>query len=91
MDVKGRWTVTGACGPYNLGGSATVLQTKQHCDIAERSKGGDERCHELVGLFHHDLIIPRVTGVSHPRVESTIWSMRGKGNRSFGHALLRPV
>ena len=22
-DVKGRWTVTGACGPYNLGGSAT--------------------------------------------------------------------
>ena len=21
--VKGRWTVTGACGPYNLGGSAT--------------------------------------------------------------------
>ena len=23
MDVKGRWTVTGACGPYNLGGSAT--------------------------------------------------------------------
>ena len=24
MDVKGRWTVTGACGPYNLGGSATT-------------------------------------------------------------------
>ena len=23
--VKGRWTVTGACGPYNLGGSATAL------------------------------------------------------------------
>ena len=23
MDVKGRWTVTSACGPYNLGGSAT--------------------------------------------------------------------
>ena len=21
--IKGRWTVTGACGPYNLGGSAT--------------------------------------------------------------------
>ena len=21
----GRWTVTGACGPYNLGGSATVM------------------------------------------------------------------
>ena len=24
--VKGRWTVTGACGPYNLGGSATLMQ-----------------------------------------------------------------
>ena len=23
IDVKGRWTVTGACVPYNLGGSAT--------------------------------------------------------------------
>ena len=23
IGVKGRWTVTGACGPYNLGGSAT--------------------------------------------------------------------
>jgi len=23
MDVKGRWIVTGACGPYNLGGSTT--------------------------------------------------------------------
>ena len=23
MGVKGRWTATGACGPYNLGGSAT--------------------------------------------------------------------
>jgi len=23
MGVKGRWTVTGACGPYNLGGSTT--------------------------------------------------------------------
>ena len=23
MDVKGRWTVTGACGPYNSEGSAT--------------------------------------------------------------------
>ena len=23
-NVKGRWTVIGACGPYNLGGSATI-------------------------------------------------------------------
>ena len=25
MVVKGHWTVTGACGPYNLGGSATSV------------------------------------------------------------------
>ena len=31
--------------------SPSVLQTKQHCDVAERSEGGDERCHELVGHF----------------------------------------
>ena len=24
MVIKGHWTVTGACGPYNLGGSATI-------------------------------------------------------------------
>ena len=23
MDVKGCWTMTSACGPYNLGGSTT--------------------------------------------------------------------
>ena len=23
IDVKGHWTLTGACGPYNLGGSTT--------------------------------------------------------------------
>src|SRR3989337_909303 len=28
---------------------------------------------------------------SHPEVESTIWSMHGKGNGSFGHALFRSV
>src|SRR3990170_8006388 len=28
---------------------------------------------------------------SHPEVESTIWSMRGKVNGSFGHALFRSV
>ena len=27
--------------------SPSVLQTERHCDVAERSKGGDERCREL--------------------------------------------
>ena len=40
--------------------SPNVLQTEWHCDIAERSEQGDERCHELIGLFHHDLMVPRV-------------------------------
>ena len=35
----------------------SVLQTKRHRDIAVRSEGGDERCRELVGLFHRDLMI----------------------------------
>ena len=40
--------------------SPNVLQTKWHCNIAERSKWGDERCHELVGLFHRDFMVPGV-------------------------------
>ena len=40
--------------------SPSVLQTELHCDVAERSKGGDERCHELVGLFHRDLMVSGV-------------------------------
>ena len=40
--------------------SPSILQTKQHCDVAERSEWGDERCRELVGLFHHDLMVPGV-------------------------------
>ena len=40
--------------------SPRVFQTERHCDIAERSKWGDERCRELVGLFHHDLMVPGV-------------------------------
>ena len=31
--------------------SPNVLQTKQHCDIAERSKGGDERCCKWSATF----------------------------------------
>ena len=33
MDVKGRWTVTGARGPYNLGGSATECLLGNTCHI----------------------------------------------------------
>ena len=29
INVKGHRTATGACGPYNLGGSATVVPTKK--------------------------------------------------------------
>ena len=35
----------------------SVLQTEWHRDVAKRSEGGDERRHELVGLFHHDLMV----------------------------------
>ena len=41
------------CGP-------SVLQTERHCDIAEQSEGGDERCHELVRFFHRNLMVPGV-------------------------------
>ena len=40
--------------------SPRILQTEQHCDVAERSKGSDERCRERVGLFHRDLMVPGV-------------------------------
>ena len=40
--------------------SPSVLQTERHCDVAEQSEGGDERCHELVGFFHHNLMVPGV-------------------------------
>ena len=40
--------------------SPSVLQTKRHQDMTERSKGGDERCRELVRLFHRDLMVHRV-------------------------------
>jgi hypothetical protein len=35
-----------------------IPQTKWHCDVAVHVKGRDERSHELVGLFHPDLVIP---------------------------------
>ena len=37
--------------------SPSVLESEWHHNIAERSKQGDERGHELVGLFHRDLIV----------------------------------
>ena len=40
--------------------SPSVVQTERHYDMAKRSEGGDERCHELVGLFHQNLMVPRV-------------------------------
>ena len=40
--------------------SPSVLQTEQHCDVAERSKGGDKRRRELVGLSHRDLVVAGV-------------------------------
>ena len=40
--------------------SPSILQTEWCCDVAERSKWGDERCCELVRLFHRDLMVPRV-------------------------------
>ena len=41
-------------------GGASILQTEQHCDVVEQFEGGDERCHELVGLFHRNLMVPGV-------------------------------
>ena len=35
-----------------------IPQTKQHGDIAVHAERCDERSHELVGLFHLDLVIP---------------------------------
>ena len=40
--------------------SPRVFQTERYCDVAERSERGDERCRELVGLFHRDLMVPGV-------------------------------
>jgi hypothetical protein len=37
---------------------ACIPQTKWHSDVAVHAKGCDERSHELVGLFHPDLVIP---------------------------------
>ena len=43
-----------------LVGGANVLQAKRHGYVAVRTIQGDERGCELIGLFHHDLVIARV-------------------------------
>ena len=40
--------------------SPNVLESKWHHNVAERSERGDERGRKLVGLFHHDLMVPGV-------------------------------
>ena len=40
--------------------SSYVFQTKRHRNIAEKSKWGDKRSHELVEFSHCDLMVPRV-------------------------------
>jgi hypothetical protein len=35
-----------------------IPQTERHGDIEVHAEGCDERSHELVGLFHLDLMIP---------------------------------
>ena len=38
MDVKGCWTVTSACGSYNLGGSATFMYLMNSVFMPELDK-----------------------------------------------------
>ena len=49
--------VSKAFGHATLVRSPSVLESKWHRNVAERSKQGDERGHELVKLFHHDLMV----------------------------------
>ena len=52
--------VSKAFGHATLVHSPSILESEQHRNVAERSKRGDERGCELVGLFHHDLMVPGV-------------------------------
>jgi hypothetical protein len=40
--------------------SSYVFEPERHHDVTERSKWGDERGRELVGLFHRDLMVSGV-------------------------------
>ena len=68
VDVKGRWTVTGACGPYNLGGSATgiaqslfveisSLATQAHKQAVLTTIGLSQGVSELLDLLLEVLIL----------------------------------
>jgi hypothetical protein len=41
--------------------SPRVLEPERHGDIAVRPKRGDERGHGLVRLFHHNLMVARMS------------------------------
>jgi hypothetical protein len=43
-----------------LVGCAGILQAERHRNITIQAERGDEGSRELVGLLHHDLVIPRV-------------------------------
>jgi hypothetical protein len=36
---------------------SSVFQSKRHADVAIRSERCDEKSHELVGLFHRNLMV----------------------------------
>ena len=60
-----------------------ALKPKGHPYKAVLATWGYERGLLFVFLHHEDLVVPRI-GIrndsrSHPAVESTIWSMRGRG------------
>ena len=52
--------VSKAFGHAMLVRSPGVLESERHRNVAERSKQGDERGRELVGLFHRDLMVSGV-------------------------------
>jgi len=68
---------------------------ERHGYVTKHSERGDERSRELVGLLHLDLVVSGISikerKVSHPAVESTIWSIRGNGKGFLGHALFKLV
>ena len=46
IDVNGRWTVIGACRPYNLGGSATKPCTYLALTLTPSPNGPNEIAHD---------------------------------------------
>ena len=65
-----------------------------YCNLARTQyKSFDSVCRMVEDVKEGDLLWMRSRNESksHPAVESTIWSMRGKGNGSLGQALLTSV